>query len=120
MAELRAKGEIPEPPRTGRRPIAEKYRSQIHAAELAFAKSMPREAKRFVDELAPKEPEECPIHHATLTCPVDGCFQESQRTAYNHHAAQYVFDRIMGRPTSRSENTVTVKLVEQLTAAVVA
>lgn len=117
MAKLRAEGKIGAPTNAGRKPIAEKYRTQIAATEKAFARSMPREAQRFIDELAPREPEQCPTHHKTLCCP--DCDYASHRRNYNHTAAQYVFDRVMGRPTSRSENSITIKLVEQLTISVV-
>jgi hypothetical protein len=100
----------------GRRPIAEKFRTQIAATEQAFARDMPGEAKRYIAELAPQEPEACSVHHRRLACPVKACPVESERIPYNHRAAQYVFDRIMGKPTNRTEQSVTVTFVEHLTS----
>jgi hypothetical protein len=78
---------------------------------------MADEAERYIDELAPKEPERCPHHHRVLACPARDCEVESQRTAYDHAAARYLFDRVMGRPTSRSENSIAVTFVRQVTEA---
>lgn len=96
----------------GRRRIADKYRPQIEAAEQKFADAMPEAVDEYTTELKAKDPEQCPTHKRTLACPL--CSYSSQRTTYNHTAAMYVFDRIMGRPTSRSENTITIKLYQQL------
>lgn len=104
----------------GRKPIAEKYRPAIERAERVFAKALPEEAGRYIDELAAKEPEECPVHHRVLSCDAHGCTYESQRTVYDHKAAAYVFDRIMGKPTIRSENTLTVQFAQQLVTNVIA
>ena len=81
-------------------PLARKYAKHVAAAEKVFATAMPVEAARYVEELATKEPEECPAHGRVLRCPAPGCGTVSQRTSYDHRAAAYLFDRIMGRPTS--------------------
>jgi hypothetical protein len=101
----------------GRPRIAAKYAGQVGATERTFARALPDEAQRYVDELAPKEPEVCPTHGQIICCPEEGCRYESQRTHYDHRAASYIFDRIMGKPTTRSENVITVQLVTQLTHA---
>lgn len=104
----------------GRSRIADKWKPQIKLTEQTFAGVMPAEAQIYVSELQSKEPEECPTHHRLLGCSHPQCNYTSQRTKYNHDAARYVFDRIMGKPTARLEQTVTVKLVEQLTTTFVA
>ena len=117
MARLKAERGTGTRPGPGRRPIAQKYRPQVQAVERTFAEALPAEAQRYVDELAPKEPERCPDHGRILGCPVKGCQVVSQRVAYNHRAAAYAFDRILGRPTTRAENVLTLRLLEELTAA---
>lgn len=99
----------------GRKSRDEKYRPLIRKAEATFAEALPDEAQRYVEELAPKEPERCPDHGRILGCPVQGCRTLSRRTEYSHKAAAYLFDRIMGRPLTRSENTLTVAFVRQVT-----
>ncbi|MGD9889711.1 MAG: hypothetical protein AB7R89_25690 [Dehalococcoidia bacterium] len=104
----------------GRPRIADKHGRYVNQAEAVFARQMPAEAERYIAELDPKEPEVCEIHGRILACPVERCQTISQRTAYDFKAAAYLFDRIMGKPTARTENTVTVKLVNELTTAFVA
>ena len=116
MARLKAERGTGTAPGPGRPTIASKYTKQIAAANTCSAAAMADEAQRYIAELAPKEPETCPSHHRVLACPVQGCEVESERTAYDHAAARYLFDRIMGRPTSRSENALSVKFVTELTA----
>lgn len=98
----------------GRRPIAEKYADQLGQAEELLAASLVQTVKDYIAELRPKEPETCPYHKRVLQCPVEICDHESQRTSYNHAAAAYHMDRMFGRPTSRSENTITIKLASAL------
>ena len=117
MVRLKAERGTGTRPGPGREPIAQKYRPQVQAVERTFAEALPAEAQRYVDELAPKEPERCPDHGRILGCPVKGCETISQRVAYNHRAAAYAFDRILGRPTTRSENTLTLRLVQELVTA---
>lgn len=114
MRELRQE----RPWTAGRKPIAEKYKRFIGAAERVFANALPAEAERYVEELEVKAPEQCPYHNGVLVCREPDCNYESHRTAYDHKAAAYVFDRVMGKPTTRSENTVTVRLVQQWTAQI--
>lgn len=111
----RARGESPAGP--GRPRIVDKHGRYVNAAERAFAVALPAEAERYLAELLVKEPEQCPGHGLVLRCPE--CGHRSERTKYDHRAASYVFDRIMGKPTTRSENVITVRLVQELTAAFV-
>ena len=117
MARLKAERGTGTAPGPGRPKIAEKYRKQVDAVEKTFAAELPALAQEYLDELHPKDPERCPTHHRVLACPATDCNVRSQRTAYNHKAAAYALDRIMGRPTTRSENTVTVRLVQELATA---
>lgn len=104
--------------RTGGQPkLVERHSGETRAVESTFARAMKAEAEKYVRELDVKEPERCPEHNNVLQCP--DCDFHSQRTYYNHKAAQYVFDRIMGKPTTRSEVAITIRLVEQITAAFV-
>jgi|SRR5215207_868811 len=95
-----------DPGGPGRRSIAETYRRQIGAVERTFADALPALAQTYVDELWTKEPETCPDHRRVLACPVQGCGYHSDRTEFDHKAAAYAFDRLLGRPTSRSENAL--------------
>lgn len=100
----------------GRHKIADKYKRQIAVTEKVFATAAPAIAQEYIDELSPADPERCPLHGGVLACTDRSCFYESQRTTFNHKAAAYALDRIMGKPTTRSENVITVRLVQQLTA----
>lgn len=104
--------------KAGRRKLIERHSGDAAAVEAVFSKAMKRLAQDYIDNLAVIEPEECPRHQAILVCPDESCHYESHRTVFKHAMAQYVFDRIMGRPTSRSEVAITVRLVEQITTAV--
>lgn len=117
MSALRRERGVTNP---GRPRIAEKYKPQIVAAERIFAGALASEAERYIEELAPQEPERCGVHGKILECPVRECVVISQRTEYDHKAAAYIFDRIMGKPTARTETTVSVKLVEELVSAFIA
>lgn len=118
MTQYKRENGLPHTRNSGRKPIAEKYRPQIAAVERAFAENAPSLANAYVDEVKARDPEECPDHHAVLTCPE--CGHPSQRKFFDHRSAQYVFDRIMGKPTTRSENAITVTVVQQLVLAVAA
>jgi hypothetical protein len=109
-----------DPGGPGRRSIAETYRQQIGAVERTFADAQPALAQTYVDELWTKEPETCPDHHKPLCCPAEGCTYRSQRTAFDHRAAAYAFDRLLGRPTSRSENALTVRFVNEVATTFIA
>ncbi len=100
----------------GRKRIRDKHGRLADETLRIFGEAMPEVAQTYLDELNPKEPERCAIHGQVLRCPVDDCTVESERTEYNHKAAAYVFDRVMGKPTTRSENVVTVRLVQELVA----
>src|SRR5579871_1057662 len=102
----------------GRKPIAEKFKRQIDGTLKVFGDNLPGLAEQYVDEVRVRDPKRCPEHDKVLRCPE--CDHLSQRKTFDHHAAQYVFDRIMGRPTTRSENTVTLSFVQQYTTAIVA
>lgn len=52
-----------------------------------------------------------------LRCPEVGCGRVSERTAFDHKAAAYIFDRLLGRPLTRSENSIAVRFVNEITAA---
>jgi hypothetical protein len=112
MRELNAERGVKPP---GRRRIADRQGRLVGAAERVFALALPEQAERYVAELVGKEPERCPNDDRVMECPQ--CGLQSQRTHYDHAAARYVFDRIMGRPTSRSENTLSIALVQQLSSA---
>ena len=74
----------------------------------------------YVDELRVKDAETCPAHSRVLRCPEQGCGHASQRTAFDHKAAAYAFDRLLGRPTTRSENALTVRFIQEITDTLVA
>jgi hypothetical protein len=99
----------------GRKPIAEKYKKQIRQVEQAIAGALPELTETYIAELQVKEPERCPSHHRVLGCPVGGCDYQSQRRSFDHRGAAYLMDRMMGRPTTRSENSLTVKFVQSMT-----
>lgn len=116
MAALRReRGERHNPNPAGRPKIADKYRRQIGVTEKAFADAMPQNAELYVETLADIEPEVCPEHKLILEC-VE-CGAQSQRQMYDHKAAAYLFDRIMGKPTARTESTLSASFVDQLTRA---
>jgi hypothetical protein len=119
MAQYKRERGLPLSVNTGRKPIAEKYRKQVTAVEKTFADRLPVLAQEYVDELRPRDPEQCPVHHRTLRCPVQTCEHRSERTAFDHKAAAYALDRILGRTTVRVEATVTARFVEQLTLTLV-
>jgi hypothetical protein len=115
MVRLKRERGLPQSQHAGRRPLAEKYRKQIAAVERTFADSLPQLAQQYVDELRPHAPEQCARHHVVLRCPVKGCEQQSERTSFDHRAAGYVIDRLLGKPSQRLEQTVAVRLVAELT-----
>jgi hypothetical protein len=119
MLRLKQQHGFPLSVNAGRRPIAERYKRQIGAAEKTFAGSLPELATEYVAELRPHDPERCPVHRHILCCPEPSCAEQSQRTAFNFKAASYVFDRIQGKPTTHVEATVTARFVEQLTVTLV-
>jgi hypothetical protein len=116
MAQWKRDNGLPLSVHTGRKPLAERYRRQVQAVEKVFADALPALAQEYLDELHPRQPEECRQHHVTLCCPVKGCEQQSERTAFDHKAAAYALDRILGRPTARLEQSIAIRLVEELTA----
>ena len=99
----------------GRPARGKKYAKAITAVEQTFASALPQVAQTYLDELQAKQPEQCPDHRRVLRCPEKGCEYRSQRTSFDHRAAGYVFDRLMGRPVSRSENSIQVSFVRQVT-----
>ena len=99
----------------GRTPRDEKYARQFAAVEQTFAAALPAVAKTYVAELSRPAPERCPEHGVVLRCSERGCEQESERAAFDHKAAQYVLDRLLGKPLTRSENAVSVRFVTEIT-----
>jgi len=99
----------------GRTPRAAQYGKQIAAVERTFAGALPALAAAYVAELQATDPERCPDHKSVLRCKEPGCGRVSERVAFDHKAAAYVFDRLLGRPLTRSENTLAVKFVQELT-----
>jgi hypothetical protein len=71
-------------PHQDRRRIADKHGRLVNAAEEIFAKAMPEEARRYIEELTVRELERCPEHGKVLGCPIQGCGVISQRTDRNH------------------------------------
>jgi hypothetical protein len=120
MVRLKRERGLPQSENAGRKPIAEKYRAQVEAVERTFAGALPALTETYIAELWTKEPETCPTHHKLLRCPAKGCATVSRRTEFDHKAAAYAFDRILGRPTSRSENSLTVRFLSEITASIVA
>ena len=112
MRDLRRERGVTNP---GRPRIADKYRRQLEAVEKVFADALPELARQYVTELQVQAPETCPAHHRVLRCPEPECSHQSQRTAFNHKAASYALDRLMGRPTTRSENALTVRFIREMT-----
>jgi hypothetical protein len=119
MVALKKARGIPQSVGAGRKPIAERYKRQISAAERTFAGALEELATEYVAELRPHDPERCPVHRHILCCPDPGCEEQSQRTAFNFKAASYVFDRIQGKPTTRVEASIQATFVEQLTLTLV-
>lgn len=101
----------------GRRTIAEKYKRQIASVEKTFADALPELAREYVSELHVHAPERCTVHGGVLRCAEPDCSVQSARTAFDHRAAGYALDRLLGKPTTRSEGTLRVEFVEQLTEA---
>ena len=99
----------------GRTPRAAQYARQRAAVEQTFAGALPALAAAYVAELQATDPERCAEHKAILRCPEPGCGRVSERVAFDHKAASYIFDRVMGKPLTRSENTLSVRLVQELT-----
>jgi hypothetical protein len=114
MVRLKREHGLPQSQRAGRKPIAEKYRKQIAAVERTFADALPELAQQYVDELRVADPETCGVHRRRLVCPVKGCEQQSERTRFDHKAASYCIDRLLGRPTTHVEANVSLRLVEEL------
>jgi hypothetical protein len=102
----------------GRKPIAERYQNQIAAVEQAFADALPTLAGEYTDALRVHDPETCPEHRTVLRCPAVACTTHSRRTQFNHKAAAYVFDRLLGKPGPRPENTVKVSFIEEISTVV--
>jgi len=100
----------------GRTPRAEKYARQFAAVERTFGEALPAVAAHYVATLQATDPEHCPEHKGLLRCAEPGCGRVSERVAFDHKAAAYVFDRLLGRPLTRSENTLAVRFVQELTA----
>jgi len=99
----------------GRTPRGVKYARQFAAVERTFAEALPAVAAAYVEELQSAAPERCPEHKGLLRCAEAGCGRVSERVAFDHKAASYVFDRLLGRPLTRSENTLAVRFVQELT-----
>lgn len=99
----------------GRPRIADKHGRIVNRVEALIAADLPEEIETYIRELKIHAPERCSEHGLVLSC--SECGKMSQRTQYNHKDAQYLFDRIMGKPTTRSENTLTVQFVEQVVMA---
>lgn len=116
MAEARRlRGDTSSPNPAGRPKIAEKFKRQIANTEKVFAEAMAESAELYVKTLVDVDPEHCPEHGVILECPQ--CGYESQRQLFDHKNAAYVFDRIMGKPTARTESTLSTSFVDQLTRA---
>ncbi len=107
MKALRAE----RPWRSGERPVAQRHRKVIKAVEDRIAEGLTDVFDAYIKELFAQDPETCPTHKTVLKCV---CGHESQRTTFHHGAAQYLLDRLAGRPTSRSENTITIKLASAM------
>lgn len=103
----------------GRRRIADKHGHVIGRVERAIAGALPALAEEAVGEIRVKAPERCEEHGTVLRCPEPGCDTRSQRTAFDHKAFAYLADRIMGKPTTRSENTLTVRFVQELSVLMI-
>ena len=116
MAALRRERGVKNP---GRPAIRQKYDRQVASLERRFADALPELADEYLAELRTRMPEMCAEHRRILRCPVHGCERQSERTAFDFRAVQYVVDRIMGRPVSRSEGALQVSFVQQMTAAFV-
>ena len=116
MAALRRERGVKNP---GRPAIRQKYDRQVASLERRFADALPELADEYLAELRTRAPEMCVEHRLILRCPVRDCDRQSERAALDFRAVQYVVDRIMGRPTSRSEGTLQVSFVQQMTAAFV-
>jgi hypothetical protein len=102
----------------GRKPIAEKYQHQIAAVEQTFADALPALAGEYTDALRVHDPETCAEHRTVLRCPTQGCTTQSRRTQFNHKAAAYVFDRLLGKPGPRPENRIKVSFIEEISTVV--
>jgi hypothetical protein len=109
MAALRAE----RPWKPGPLPVAQRHKKVIQAVEDRIAEGLTDVFDAYIKELFAKDPETCKTHRQTvLRCP--DCGAPSERTTFHHGAATYLMDRLAGRPTSRSENTITVKLASAM------
>ena len=113
MAALRRERGVKNP---GRPAIRQKYDRQVASLERRFADALPELADEYIAEWRTRTPEMCAEHRRILRCPVRDCDRQSERTTFDHKAAQYMIDRVMGRPTSRSEGTLQVAFVQQVTS----
>lgn len=109
---------LPAPLEEGRPTKRQSFANQIRYAETTFANAMGVESERYIEELAPKDPERCPFHGGILGCLDDLCDYTSQRTSYNFAAAQYIFNRIMGKPGTQGQ-TLGARVMQDIATALV-